>query len=106
MFIKQKCIEGKGKASSTKHLYKAYCDWCDEAGIDEPLSSAHFGRNLGRKGYTQYKTSTGNGWKGIDIQYYDIDKACPIRGKVQDTSKFRRDELADLLLHQEPAESE
>jgi putative DNA primase/helicase len=106
MFIKLKCIEGKGRSSSTKHLYKAYCDWCDEHGIDEPLSSAHFGRNLGRKGYTQYKTSAGNGWKGIDIQYYDIDKVCPIRGKVQDTSKFRRDEFADLLWDQEPAESE
>ena len=98
MFIKLKCIEGKGRSSSTKHLYKAYCDWCDEYGIDEPLSSAHFGRNLGRKGYTQYKTSTGNGWKGLE--YINLDKTCPLYGKVQDTSKFRRDGLADLLLDQ------
>jgi phage/plasmid-associated DNA primase len=97
MFIKLKCIEGKGKLSSTKQLYKAYCEWCDEAGIDEPLSSAHFGRNLGRKGYTQYKTSTGNGWKGIDIEHYDIDKVCHVRSKVQDTSRFPHDGLEALL---------
>jgi putative DNA primase/helicase len=76
MFIKLKCIVDKGKSSSTKQLYKAYSDWCYEYGIDEPLSPSHFGRNLGRKGYTQYKTSAGNGWKGIDIEYYDIDKVC------------------------------
>ncbi len=98
MFIKSKCIEGKDKSSFSKHLYKAYCDWCGEAGIDEPLSSAHFGRNLSRKGYTPYKTSTGNGWKGLE--YNNLDETCPYFGKVQDTSKFRRDQLADLLLDQ------
>jgi putative DNA primase/helicase len=100
MFIKLKCIEDKGRSSSTKHLYKAYCDWCDEYGIDEPLSSAHFGRNLSRKGYTQYKTSAGNGWKGLAVEYYDIDKMCPVKDKVGGTSKFPRDELEAVLLGQ------
>jgi phage/plasmid-associated DNA primase len=70
MFIKQNCVKGKDKSSSTKNLYTAYCGWCRDEGI-EPLSSSHFGRNLGRKGYTQYRMSTGNGWKGIDLRYED-----------------------------------
>ena len=72
MFIRFNCVEAKGNSSSTRHLYHAYCGWCDESGI-EPLSSSHFGRNLGRKGYAKYKMSAGNGWKGIALRYKDTN---------------------------------
>ena len=40
------------------------------------------------------------GMAGRALNIYNLDKTCPLFGKVQDTSKFRRDGLTDLLLDQ------
>lgn len=68
-FIEERCIEDRQAQATTKGLYRAYKDWCDENNEKE-IVKAVFGRRLEERGYRAVRIGKARdrGWGGIDLK--------------------------------------
>ena len=67
-FIEDCCIESRLVQATTKKLYIAYKDWCEE-NKEKPVNKGTFGRRLEERGYKALKIGEkrDRGWGGIDL---------------------------------------
>ena len=71
-FIEDRCVLQAGAETPATPLYKAYREWCEEAG-EQPEKQTAFGRRLGERGdltgfsYTQGPHKGRKGWRGIGL---------------------------------------
>jgi len=77
-FIEECCIENRLAQATTKKLYKAYNDWCEE-NKEKPIRSRAFGRRLEERGYKALRIGQkqDRGWGGIDL--INEDKKLPFK---------------------------
>jgi P4 family phage/plasmid primase-like protien len=73
-FIEDRCVLQAGAEAPATPLYKAYREWCEEAG-EQPEKQTAFGRRLGERGdltgfaYTQGPHKGRKGWRGIGLSH-------------------------------------
>jgi putative DNA primase/helicase len=67
-FIEECCIESHLAQATSKKLYSAYNDWCEE-NKEKPMNSRAFGRRLEERGYESLRIGQkrDRGWGGIDL---------------------------------------
>jgi putative DNA primase/helicase len=65
-FMEERCVLEKTAKETSTILYKSYCSWCSENGVD-PLTQSYFGRNLSLKGLISVRSASGMAWKGIRL---------------------------------------
>jgi putative DNA primase/helicase len=71
-FIADRCVIKDGAEAPATPLYKAYKEWCEEAGEQAEKQTA-FGRRLGERGFISFTFSQGpykgrKGWRGIGLR--------------------------------------
>ncbi|MBA7537549.1 DNA primase [subsurface metagenome] len=68
-FIEDCCIENRLAQATTKKLYKAYNEWCEE-NKEKPIKSRAFGRRLEERSYIALRIgeNRNRGWGGIDLK--------------------------------------
>jgi len=68
-FISQICIESPEARTSTKDLYTAYCNWCEE-NKETPTGKLSFSRRLEERGHKAVRIGHKGekGWQGIGIK--------------------------------------
>ncbi|MBA7570898.1 hypothetical protein ES708_12654 [subsurface metagenome] len=68
-FIEDSCIENRLAQATTKRLYGAYKDWCEE-NKEKPVNKGTFGRRLEERGYKALRIGTDRdrGWGGINLK--------------------------------------
>ena len=68
-FIEDCCIENRLVQATTKKLYGAYNEWCEE-NKERPINKRAFGRRLEERGYKALRFGSPvqqRGWGGIDL---------------------------------------
>ena len=65
-FIEETCVVGMGCNATAVELYRAYQDWCDDAG-ERARSQREFGMRLRERGLERWKTMGTIRWRGIGI---------------------------------------
>jgi len=67
-FIEDRCIENRLAQATTKKLYGAYKDWCEE-NKERDINKRAFGRRLEERGYKSLRIGAkqDRGWGGIDL---------------------------------------
>lgn len=67
-FIEECCIENRLAQATTKKLYGAYKDWCEE-NKEKEINKRAFGRRLEERGYKGIRIGAkqNRGWAGIDL---------------------------------------
>ncbi|MGD0205285.1 MAG: phage/plasmid primase, P4 family, partial [Dehalococcoidia bacterium] len=66
-FLEECCIVSQDVSVATAALYKAYAEWCREAG-EKPLAKRAFGLSLGERGFTPDRAyQLGRLWHGIGL---------------------------------------
>ncbi|MBA7547703.1 hypothetical protein ES705_40139 [subsurface metagenome] len=68
-FIEDCCIENHLAQATTKKLYKAYNEWCEE-NKEKPIKNRAFGRRLEERGYKSLRIGKNRdrGWGGINLK--------------------------------------
>ncbi|MBA7532850.1 hypothetical protein ES705_25080 [subsurface metagenome] len=68
-FIEECCIENRLAQATTKKLYIAYKDWCEES-KEKEINKRAFGRRLEERGYKTLRIGQNRdrGWGGIDLK--------------------------------------
>ena len=69
-FIEDCCIENRLAQATTKKLYIAYKDWCEES-KEKEINKRAFGRRLEERGYKAIRIGSPKqerGWGGIDLK--------------------------------------
>jgi putative DNA primase/helicase len=66
-FIDARCEVREGAHATTKSLYVAYCQWCEENGCQAMALNA-FGKEMKRKGFGQKKGQKGNSLVGVELK--------------------------------------
>jgi len=66
-FVDTCCERSDGIRTLTSELYSAYELWTSGSGI-ETIPSNRFGKELSRLGFSGYKSSRGNGWRGLSVR--------------------------------------
>ena len=69
-FIEDCCIENRLAQATTKKLYGAYKDWCEE-NKEKEINKRAFGRRLEERGYKAIRIGSPKqerGWGGIDLK--------------------------------------
>lgn len=64
-FVSEVCDIGAGLTASASALYRAYCEWCEEAG-ERPRNQREFGMRLSERGFEASKGTGGaRRWRGL-----------------------------------------
>lgn len=66
-FLKERCALEPEAETTARDLYDAYLVWCEEVGVDKPISKIDFGRRLGERGPRQRRTKSDRRWVGIRL---------------------------------------
>jgi putative DNA primase/helicase len=67
-FIDETCQVEAGVQVKAGDLYKAYKQWCDDNGINRPMTNVAFGQKLVERGFESTgRTAKGYYWKGLTI---------------------------------------
>jgi putative DNA primase/helicase len=66
-FIDARCEVREDVEATTKSLYDAYCEWCEENGY-QPMALNAFGKDMKRRGFGQKKGRMGNSLVGIELK--------------------------------------
>jgi putative DNA primase/helicase len=70
-FIDDRCLTGGAHYASSRALWHAWTDWCNDAGEKPGPSEKAFSQTLERHGYTKRKTRAGMVWDGLALQATD-----------------------------------
>lgn len=65
-FIEERCNLFPGATSRAGDLYRAYVDWCKEAG-EHPRTQREFGMRLAERGFEKSRPGGVHTWRGITI---------------------------------------
>jgi putative DNA primase/helicase len=85
-WIDAACVIEPGLRTSMKRLHESYHSWCENSGF-EPLTSSCLSKELGRRGFDQMRTSTGNGRRGIGIKQPIESTSYPWPGRINVASE-------------------
>ena len=90
LFIKDRCVFGKGYEVTAPALYSAFKDWCTENG-EHPFSQIVFGRYIGQRGVevtvARQGSKTVRVWRGIGLRADYPDSPGGIGGEEPPTDK-------------------
>lgn len=65
-FLAECCKVAPGFTVTSAALYRAYAEWCKEAG-EHPRTQREFGMRLSERGFERSRTGVARGWRGIAV---------------------------------------
>ena len=66
VFLEDCCTVAPGFTAKASDLYRAYADWCKEAG-EHPRTQREFGMRLAERGFERARSSGTHTWRGVSI---------------------------------------
>ena len=96
-FLTECCILDPQASVTSKQLYKAYGEWCEQGG-ERPISKTAFGIRLTERGFTQDRCGKDRARSWLGLRLRGLDE--PFGGRVLEADAFGRDfpdNLADPL---------
>jgi putative DNA primase/helicase len=68
-FVEERCVVADGCQVRSAELYATYRTWCDENGLDHPLSQKALTRQLDERGFDRSENRAGQAiWLGIGLE--------------------------------------
>jgi len=77
-FLEECCSVAPGFHAPAGDLYRAYADWCKEAG-EPSRNQRDFGMRLSERGFERFRTGKGHHWRGITVVAGESKALTPLR---------------------------